>query len=118
MKFRIIHSFIQIEEALHFPSLKVGPDIVAQIVQDRVNLSKIHNSEIGSFFFYLLENDLLRVVPGIRHAVPADGNWHFAIAAPTLPANVTKPLYYVIRAYYEMGGQTSDAVTVKVYRAE
>lgn len=64
------------------------------------------------------ENDLLRVVPGIRHAVPADGNWHFAIAAPTLPANITKPLYYVIRAYYEMGGQTSDAVTVKVYRAE
>lgn len=64
------------------------------------------------------ENDLLRVVPGIRHAVPADGNWHFAIAAPTLPPNVTKPLYYVIRAYYEMGGRTSDAVTVKVYRAD
>jgi len=64
------------------------------------------------------ENDLLKVVPGIRHAVPMDGNWHFAIAAPTLPANITKPLYYVIRAYYEMGGQQSNPVTVKVYRQE
>lgn len=64
------------------------------------------------------ENDLLKVVPGIRHEVPLDGNWHFSIAAPTLPPNITKPLYYVIRAYYEMGGRTSDPVTVKVYRAE
>lgn len=64
------------------------------------------------------ENDLIKVVPGIRHEVPMDGNWHFAIAAPTLPANITKPLYYVIRAYYEMGGQRSEPVTVKVYRQE
>ncbi len=62
------------------------------------------------------EHDLLRVVPGIRHAVPADGNWHFAIAAPTLPANITKPLYYVIKAYYEVGGQISDPVSVTAYR--
>ena len=61
---------------------------------------------------------LLKVVPGIRHEVPLDGNWHFSIAAPTFPPNITKPLYYVIRAYYEMGGRTSDPVTVKVYRAE
>ncbi|MGD9495607.1 MAG: copper amine oxidase N-terminal domain-containing protein [Armatimonadota bacterium] len=62
------------------------------------------------------DSELLRVVPGIRHVVPADGNWHFAIAAPTLPPNVAEPLYYVINAYYEMDGQTSGPVSVRVYR--
>ncbi|MGC9320514.1 MAG: copper amine oxidase N-terminal domain-containing protein, partial [Armatimonadota bacterium] len=39
------------------------------------------------------DNELLRVVPGIRHSVPASGNWHFAVAAPTLPDNISEPLY-------------------------
>ncbi|MGI5818179.1 MAG: copper amine oxidase N-terminal domain-containing protein [Armatimonadota bacterium] len=63
------------------------------------------------------DDELLRVVPGIRHTVPASGNWHFAIAAPTLPDNVAEPLYYVIRAYTS-NGHTSAPATVKVYRAD
>lgn len=62
------------------------------------------------------DDELLKVVPGIRHAVPNNGNWHFAIAAPVLPPNVAEPLYYVIRAYYEVDGHTSNRVTVTVYR--
>ncbi len=62
------------------------------------------------------DDELLRVVPGIRHEVPANGNWHFAIAAPVLPANIAEPLYYIINAYYEIGGQVSDPVSVRVYR--
>jgi len=62
------------------------------------------------------DNELLRVVPGIRHEVPANGNWHFAIAAPVLPANIAEPLYYIINAYYEVGGQVSAPVSVRVYR--
>lgn len=62
------------------------------------------------------DHELLKVVPGIRHKVPADGNWHFAIAAPVLPPNVSEPLYYVIKAYYKLDGQVSDPVSVTVYR--
>ena len=61
------------------------------------------------------DDELLKVVPGIRHSVPASGNWHFAIAAPQLPDNVSEPLYYVIRAYTASGGPNS-AATVKVFR--
>ena len=61
------------------------------------------------------DDELLKVVPGIRHSVPASGNWHFAIAAPQLPDNVAEPLYYVIRAYTSSGGP-STADTVKVFR--
>jgi hypothetical protein len=60
-------------------------------------------------------DELLKVVPGIRHSVPASGNWHFAIAAPQLPDNVAEPLYYVIRAYTASGGPAT-ADTVKVFR--
>lgn len=63
------------------------------------------------------DDELLRVVPGIRHDVPASGNWQFAIAAPTLPPNVAEPLYYVIRAYTASGGP-STADRVKVFRAD
>lgn len=63
------------------------------------------------------DDELIRVVPGIRHDVPASGNWHFAIAAPVLPPNIAKPLYYVIKAY-TTNGQTSQPATVKVFRAE
>lgn len=63
------------------------------------------------------DNELLRVVPGIRHSVPQNGQWHFSIAAPVLPANIAEPLYYVIRAY-TTNGQQSQPATVKVYRAE
>ncbi|MFW5867596.1 MAG: copper amine oxidase N-terminal domain-containing protein [Armatimonadota bacterium] len=63
------------------------------------------------------DDELLRVVPGIRHSVPASGNWHFAIAAPQLPDNVSEPLYYVIRAYTASGGP-STADTVKVFRPD
>jgi len=62
------------------------------------------------------DNELLRVVPGLRHDVPANGQWHFAIAAPVLPANVSEPLYFVIRAYTDSGG-VGSAATVKVFRA-
>jgi hypothetical protein len=63
------------------------------------------------------DDDLLRVVPGIRHDVPASGNWHFSIAAPTLPENVSEPLYYIIKAYTANDG-TSQPATVRVYRAD
>lgn len=62
------------------------------------------------------DNELIKVVPGIRHDVPADGNWHFAIAAPSLPPNLQdEALYYVIRAYTASGGP-STAARVKVFR--
>lgn len=63
------------------------------------------------------DNELLKTVPGIRHTVPPSGNWHYAIAAPTLPSNITEPLYYVIRAYTS-NGRTSEPATVRVYRAD
>lgn len=62
------------------------------------------------------DGELLEIVPGIRHEVPRDGNWHFAIAAPRLPANITEPLYYIIKARYQINGYTSDPVSVRVYR--
>ncbi len=62
------------------------------------------------------DNELIKVVPGIRHDVPASGNWHFAIAAPVLPANISEPLYYIIKAHYETAGHVSEAVSVKVFR--
>lgn len=62
------------------------------------------------------DNSLLKTVPGLRHAVPADGNWHVAVAAPVLPANVSEPLYYVVKAYYETPGYRSPEVSVTVYR--
>ena len=62
-------------------------------------------------------DELLKTVPGIRHTVPASGNWHYAIAAPTLPDVMAEPLYYVIRAY-TTNGRTSEPATVKVYRAD
>jgi hypothetical protein len=62
-------------------------------------------------------DELIRVVPGIRHDVPANGQWHFSIAAPVLPTNISKPLYYVIKAY-TTNGQQSQPATVKVFRAE
>ncbi len=62
------------------------------------------------------DHELLRVVPGLRHDVPANGQWHFAVAAPVLPANVAEPLYFVIKAY-TANGQTSAPATVKVFRA-
>jgi len=62
------------------------------------------------------DNELIKIVPGIRHDVPAGGNWHFAIAAPSLPPNLQdEDLYYVIRAYTASGGP-STADTVKVFR--
>ncbi|MFW6156718.1 MAG: copper amine oxidase N-terminal domain-containing protein [Armatimonadota bacterium] len=65
------------------------------------------------------DDELIRVVPGLRHDVPESGNWDFAIAAPSLPLNIAdEPLYYIIRAYYQTGGYTSDPVTVKVFRPE
>ncbi len=64
------------------------------------------------------DDELIRVVPGLRHDVPASGQWHFAIAAPSLPLNITdEPLYYVIRAYLPDGGPSS-AARVKVFRPE
>lgn len=62
------------------------------------------------------DHSLLRTVPGLRHAVPPDGNWHVAVAAPVLPANVSEPLYYVVKAYYETPGYRSSEVSVTVYR--
>ncbi len=62
------------------------------------------------------DQHLLRVVPGLRHSIPADGNWHVAVAAPVLPANVAEPLYYVVKAYYETPTYKSPEVSVTVYR--
>ena len=62
------------------------------------------------------DGHLLKTVPGLRHSVNADGTWHVAVAAPVLPSNVAKPLYYVVRAYYTTPGFTSPAVSVTVYR--
>jgi len=62
------------------------------------------------------DNSLLKLVPGLRHKIPADGNWHVAVAAPVLPANVAEPLYYVVKAYYETPGYRSDEVSVTVFR--
>ena len=62
------------------------------------------------------DDELIKIVPGIRHDVPATGNWHFAIAAPSLPKVMQEEgLYYVIRAYTSSGGPTS-AARVKVFR--
>ena len=64
------------------------------------------------------DDELLKVVPGIRHDVPANGNWHFAIAAPSLPMMMRdEQLYYVIRAYVGSAGP-STAARVKVFRPE
>lgn len=62
------------------------------------------------------DDSLLKTVPGLRHAVPADGNWHVAVAAPVLPESVAEPLYYVIKAHYETPGYRSPEVSVTVYR--
>lgn len=62
------------------------------------------------------DDELIKVVPGIRHDVPANGNWHFAIAAPSLPLIMRdRDLYYIIRAYTAGGGPDS-AARVKVFR--
>jgi hypothetical protein len=64
------------------------------------------------------DDELIKVVPGIRNDVPANGNWHFAIAAPSLPMMMRdEELYYVIRAYTASGGP-STAARVKVFRPE
>ena len=62
------------------------------------------------------DDELIRVVPGIRHYVPASGNWHFAIAAPSLPLNLQdEGLYYIIRGY--TSSETPEtAARVKVFR--
>lgn len=62
------------------------------------------------------DNHILKTVPGLRHSVPADGNWHVAVACPDLPANIAEPLYYVIKAYYETPTYRSPEVSVKVFR--
>jgi len=64
------------------------------------------------------DDGVLKTVPGLRHKVPADGNWHVAVACPELPPNIAEPLYYVIKAYYETPSYRSPEVSVKVYRAE
>jgi hypothetical protein len=64
------------------------------------------------------DDELIKVVPGIRNDVPESGNWHFAIAAPSLPMNLRdEALYYVIRAYTPSGGP-SQAAKVKVFRPD
>jgi len=62
------------------------------------------------------DNHVLKNVPGLRHSVPADGNWHVAVAMPVLPANISEPLYYVIKAYYETPQYRSPEVSVRVTR--
>lgn len=62
------------------------------------------------------DNHVLKDVPGLRHSVPADGNWHVAVAIPVLPANISEPLYYIIKAYYETPGHRSPEVSVRVTR--
>jgi len=62
------------------------------------------------------DGGLLKSVPGIRHSVPADGNWHFSVSCPNLPPNIAEPLYYIIKAYYETPGYRSPEVSVKVFR--
>jgi hypothetical protein len=62
------------------------------------------------------DNHILKSVPGLRHSVPADGNWHVAVACPDLPPNIAEPLYYVIKAYYETPTYRSPEVSVKVFR--
>jgi len=62
------------------------------------------------------DGHLLKTVPGLRHSVNADGTWHVAVAAPKLAANVSEPLYYVVKAYYATPGFKSPEVSVTVYR--
>lgn len=63
-------------------------------------------------------DELLRVVPGIRNHAPSSGSWHFSVAAPVLPENIAEPLYYIINARYRVGGQESQPVSVRVYRQD
>jgi len=62
------------------------------------------------------DNHVLKDVPGLRHSVPANGNWHVAVAIPVLPENISEPLYYIIKAYYETPGYQSPEVSVRVTR--
>lgn len=62
------------------------------------------------------DGHLLKTVPGLRHSVNPNGSWHVAVAAPVLPANVSEPLYYVVKAYYATPGFKSPEVSVTVYR--
>ncbi len=64
------------------------------------------------------DDELLRVVPGIRNQAPETGRWRFAVAAPALPPTIAEPLYYVINARYRIDGRESEPVSVRVYRAE
>lgn len=63
-------------------------------------------------------DELLRDVPGSRHRIEDDGTWQVWVAAPALPENVAKPLYYVIKAKWITRTEESPETQVKVFRAE
>jgi len=64
------------------------------------------------------DDELLRDVPGSRHAIAEDGTWQVWVAAPVLPANVAEPLYYVIKAKWITRTEESPEARVKVLRVE
>lgn len=64
------------------------------------------------------DDELLRDVPGSRHAIEEDGTWQVWVAAPVLPANIAEPLYYVIKAKWVTRTEESQEAQVKVFRAE
>ena len=64
------------------------------------------------------DDELLKNVPGLRHKVPEDGNWHVAVACPELAENIAEPLYYVIRAYWTTPTHKSAEASVKVFRGQ
>ncbi len=64
------------------------------------------------------DDELIRDVPGSRHAIAEDGTWQVWVAAPVLPANIAEPLYYVIKAKWITRTEESPEARVKVFRVE
>lgn len=64
------------------------------------------------------DDELLRDVPGSRHKIEEDGTWQVWVAAPQLPKNIMKPMYYLIKAHWVTPNEQSETTTVKVFRAD